>query len=315
MRIAILGSGSLGSLYAALLSRVSNVDLFVHGRGLHGAHMAAEGLHIEGEVDAFVSNSEVFFSLDEVGLPPVAIGSMDYVLLTGKAGQTLDLAKLSSQLLSPTGFALSLSNGLGHAETCRHVLGPHRVFAATSTHGAWRPSAGVVHWAGRGETVLGALPGGPGQDDAQPLLDALESAGLSPTWSSDGTGTVWRKVLLNIAINPIAALAGVENGELLKPDLFSAAFSAMLEGASVARQERVNLPSDEHLEHQLRQVLTATSSNLCSMLQDLRNGRMTEISVLNQAIVERGERAGIATPLNQMLSAMVTALHQQRGPN
>ena len=81
MRLAILGSGSLGSLYAALLSRVEGVELFVHGRGTHGAHMVAEGLHLEGESEYFVSNVDVFFSLDEVGLPPVALGTVDYVLL------------------------------------------------------------------------------------------------------------------------------------------------------------------------------------------------------------------------------------------
>ena len=311
MRVAILGSGSLGSLYAALLSRVEGVELLVHGRGTHGAHMAAEGLQLEGESVHFVSNADVFFSLDEVGLPPVAMGTIDYVLLTGKADQTLSLASLARKLLTPDGYALSLSNGLGHAEKCQDVLGPQRVFAATSTHGAWRPSPGTVHWAGKGETTIGALPGGPGQSEAQPLLDVLQHAGLSPEWSSDGVATVWRKVLLNIAINPIAALAGVENGELLRPDLFSSAFSTMLEGAAVARLERVSLPSNSELEEQLRHVLMATSSNMCSMLQDLRSGRKTEISVLNQAIVERGERAGIATPLNQMLVAMVTALHAE----
>ena len=311
MRVAILGSGSLGSLYAALLSRVEGVELLVHGRGTHGAHMAAEGLQLEGESVHFVSNADVFFSLDEVGLPPVAMGTIDYVLLTGKADQTLSLASLARKLLTPDGYALSLSNGLGHAEKCQDVLGPQRVFAATSTHGAWRPSPGTVHWAGKGETTIGALPGGPGQSEAQPLLDVLQHAGLSPEWSSDGVATVWRKVLLNIAINPIAALAGVENGELLRPDLFSSAFSTMLEGAAVARLERVSLPSNSELEEQLRHVLMATSSNMCSMLQDLRSGRKTEISVLNKAIVERGERAGIATPLNQMLVAMVTALHAE----
>ena len=311
MRVAILGSGSLGSLYAALLSRVEGVELLVHGRGTHGAHMAAEGLQLEGESVHFVSNADVFFSLDEVGLPPVAMGAIDYVLLTGKADQTLSLASLARKLLTPDGYALSLSNGLGHAEKCQDVLGPQRVFAATSTHGAWRPSPGTVHWAGKGETTIGALPGGPGQSEAQPLLDVLQHAGLSPEWSSDGVATVWRKVLLIIAINPIAALAGVENGELLRPDLFSSAFSTMLEGAAVARLERVSLPSNSELEEQLRHVLMATSSNMCSMLQDLRSGRKTEISVLNKAIVERGERAGIATPLNQMLVAMVTALHAE----
>ena len=309
MRIAILGAGSLGSLYAALLSQVEGVELFVHGRGIHGAHMAAHGLSVEGERVFFVSNEEVFFSLDEVGLPPSALASIDFILLTGKSDQTEMLAGLAQQLLSPEGYVLSLSNGLGHAELCQGVLGPHRVFAATSTHGAWRPKAGTVHCAGKGETVLGSLSGGPGLEEAQPFLSVLDQAGLSPQWSNDGTAIVWRKVLLNIAINPIAAIAGVNNGVLLRPDLFSSALSTMLEGASVARLERVILPDDSELEDQLRRVIHATSGNMCSMLQDLRNGRQTEIKVLNQAIVERGERVGIQTPLNQMLAAVITALH------
>ena len=309
MRIAILGSGSLGSLYAALLSQVEGVELLIHGRGSHGAHMAAHGLHLEGMSTLFLSNEEVFFSLEEVGIPPHALGTIDFALLTGKAGQTTYLAELAHQLLNDEGMALSLSNGLGHAEQCIEVLGPQRVFAATSTHGAWRPSPGVVHWAGKGQTVLGSLPGGPGETEAKPLLDVLFTAGLEPSWSSDGLATLWKKVLLNIAINPLAALAGVENGALLRPDLFSSAFSTMLEGAAIARIERVAIPDDAELEQQLRQVLTATSTNICSMLQDIRAGRMTEISTLNQAIVIRGERAGIATPLNQMLVAMVNALH------
>lgn len=311
MRIAILGSGSLGSLYAALLSQVEGVELLIHSRGSHGAHMAAHGLHLEGLATQFLSNKGVFFSLEEVGIPPHSFGTIDFALLTGKAGQTTYLAELAQQLLNDEGIALSLSNGLGHAEQCIEVLGPHRVFAATSTHGAWRPSPGTVHWAGRGETVLGSLSGGPGETEAKPLLDVLSIAGLEPSWSSDGLATLWKKVLLNIAINPIAALAGVENGALLRTDLFSSAFSTMLEGAAVARIERVAIPGDAELEQQLRQVITATSTNICSMLQDIRAGRITEISALNQAIVVRGERAGISTPLNQMLVAMVNALHSE----
>ncbi len=309
MRIAILGSGSLGSLYAALLSQVEDVELLIHGRGSHGAHMAANGLQLEGLETIFLSNAEVFFSLEEVGIPSEYLGTIDFALLTGKAGQTTYLAGLAHQLLSEQGMALCLSNGLGHAEKCIEILGPQRVFAATSTHGAWRPSPGCVNWAGKGKTVLGSLPGGPGEIEAKPLLEVFLAAGLEPSWSSDGLAALWNKVLLNIAINPIAALAGVENGALLSPDLFSSSFSTMLEGAAVARMERVILPDDAELEQQLRQVITATSTNICSMLQDIRAGRNTEISVLNQAIVTRGERAGIATPLNQMLVAMVTALH------
>ena len=119
------------------------------------------------------------------------------------------------------------------------------------------------------------------------------------------------KVLLNIAINPIAALSGVKNGELLKPNLFNAALETMLEGARIARQEGVPLPDDLELEQRLQAVLHATSENNCSMLQDVRTGRMTEIAFLNQAVVERGERIGMRAPMNQMLSAMIEALTPQ----
>ena len=69
MRVAVLGAGSLGSLYAALLSRVDDVELLIHSQGNHGAHMTADGLHLEGLENQFVSNQDVFFSLEEVGLP------------------------------------------------------------------------------------------------------------------------------------------------------------------------------------------------------------------------------------------------------
>jgi 2-dehydropantoate 2-reductase len=311
MRIAVLGAGSIGSLYAALLANVEGIELLVHGRGQHGAVMASEGLTIEGQTTSFISNKQVFFSLDEVGLPQLLRGAMDMVILAGKANHIQQLAEQARTLLALNGYALCLSNGLGHVERCVEVLGPQRVFAATTTHGAWRPKPGLVHWAGVGQTVIGSMPNGPGEVEARPLLDALQSAGLHPEWTSDGLAAVWRKVLLNISINPIASLAGVENGALLSQNLFSAATSTMVEGASVARMEGVSLPDDAQLEQNLRKVLEATSNNICSMLQDIRAGRKTEISVLNQAIVERGERAGIATPLNQMLSSMITALHLQ----
>ena len=91
--------------------QVDGVELFVHGRGIHGAHMAAEGLSVEGERDFFVSNDDVLFSLDEVGLPPAALGTLDFVLLTGKSDQIEMLAGLARQLLNADGYVLSLSNG------------------------------------------------------------------------------------------------------------------------------------------------------------------------------------------------------------
>ena len=308
MKIAILGAGSLGSLLAGFLSQDSQIELLVHSKGDHGAMMVAKGLEIQGEASIQVDSTDALFTLDEVGIPEQLDGSMDVVLLTGKAHSTPLLAKLANRLLRPAGIAMSLSNGLGHAEVLVAALGPHRVVCGTTTYAAWRPGPGVVHFAGHGQIVLGQLQGGPSALEVQPLIDAFTRSALSISWSEHGPSTVWMKVLLNIAINAIAALSGLKNGELLNPALFNAALETMLEGARVARQEGAILPDDLELEQQLQAVLHATSENNCSMLQDVRTGRMTEIAYLNQAVVERGERIGMRAPMNQMLSAMIEAL-------
>ena len=311
MRIAVLGAGSLGSLFAGLLAQHPDVKLLVHGKGDHGAMMVANGLEIQGEANMVISPDQAMFTLDEVGLPASLFGTLDVIVLTGKANSTDQLARIAHDLLHPQGVAVSLSNGLGHAEICASILGPHRVFTGTTTYAAWRPSPGVVHYAGRGNVVLGHLQGGPMLNQAQPFLDMLNSVGIESNWTENGPASVWMKVLLNIAINPIAALSGVENGSLLSPALFSAALETMLEGARIARQERVELPDDLELEQRLQHVLEATARNQCSMLQDIRAGRVTEIGYLNHAVVERGERVGLPAPMNHMLCAMIEALTPQ----
>jgi len=205
-----------------------------------------------------------------------------------------------------------LSNGLGHAEACGAVVGVHRVVAGTTTYAAWRPTPGRVQFAGKGNIILGKIQGGPSAMDVKPLLDLFEQANLAAEWTENGPAAVWMKVLLNIAINPIAAICGVANGALLEPGLFASSLETMLEGARIARQERIHLPNDLELETQLESVLKATAENHCSMLQDVRAGRKTEIEYLNQAVVQHGERIGVRAPMNQMLSAMIAALTPQQ---
>ena len=110
-----------------------------------------------------------------------------------------------------------------------------RVLGGSITHGAWRDGEGEVHWVGRGAIRLGNLDGGPPGDIAAGLVAALDDAGLEPIWSEDVQIIVWRKLLLNVAINPVCAIAGVRNGALAEvPELWEQAIAAMVEAAAVA---------------------------------------------------------------------------------
>ena len=137
----------------------------------------------------------------------------------------------------------------------------------------------------------------------------FEEANLNPKHHENASELVWEKVLLNLAINPIAALAGLKNGELLASELFNASMMVYREAVLVATMRGLSLSDDFTCETRLRSVLEMTGENTCSMLQDVKAGRTTEIGALNQVIVEMAESSGIAVPVNQMLTALVRACH------
>ena len=309
MRIGIIGAGSIGSLLVGCLSKTS-ANLLVYGRGLHAAHLTASGLTflVDGEDDVEISPSEWEMLLEEQGLPELVRSSCDTIIMTGKSSAFAEHLEVAKHLLHQEGFICTLANGLGHEERLVQAFGAHRVLAATTTHGAYRPEPGQVKWAGLGEINIGPFMHHHTQNSFKTLLQVLDEASLSPRWDDDGRVLLWNKMLLNIAINPIAGLLGKENGALLEPNIFESAVSVMLEGATIARAEGVRLDEDEVLIDRLRNVLEKTSANYCSMLQDIKAGRETEIIALNAEICRRGEMFGIPTPLNELLSTIIQNL-------
>ena len=157
---------------------------------------------------------------------------------------------------------------------------------------------------------MGHLDGGDAPDNSFALIEVFEDANLNPIWSDNVENIVWRKLLLNVAINPVCAIAGVRNGALLEiPELWDQAMSAMLEAAAVARTSGVDL-GDVDLQEHLRKVVEATSENRCSMLQDVMAGRATEIDSLCGAVIEIGESLGIPAPTNQSLHALIKGIER-----
>ena len=307
MQIGIIGTGSIGSLIAGCLAS-TDCRLLLYGRGLHAAELMVNGLTLSG-VKADQIGSDCWDVIpSEHPLPSTIHSSCDVVIFCGKPSTEVEFLRVGGHLLKSNGIAFSLSNGMGFEEKMVHAFGANRVLSATTTHGAYRPKAGHVEWAGKGQIMLGPFVHTHSFEDFQPLLSTLNKSGLSPIWVDDGRAALWNKMLLNIAINPIAAVVGKENSALLEPIIFDSVVALMLEGAKIARMEGIELENDEHLVNQLREVLVHTGSNYCSMLQDVRAGRPTEIEILSAEICRRGERLGVPTPLNQLMTSLIRQL-------
>ena len=295
MRIAVLGAGSIGCLIAAKLVEAGH-DVLVHARGEHGAMMAISGLKVSGIWDFEINPDQWTVSIDEAGIHPSLEKSFDQSIITCKAKDTEKLSQIAA--LITNGPVLSLQNGLGNLEILNRFVFENSAVGVT-TNAVKRTAPGQIEWVGCGSISLG---GAKGEQFAE-TLSMFEAE-----YSEDLSGIIWNKLLINVAINPLAAICGVLNGELRSEPLLSQAESTMIEAANVARLLGVEIAEDHILIQNLHSVLDSTAENECSMLADVKAGKETEIDVLCGQVVARGEKLGVPTPLNSMLLSQIKAL-------
>ena len=305
MRVAILGIGSIGGVILAGLAD-TELELVAVSRGSTAQALSSEGLVIhtpEGVIESIPPDRYELVDSESGPLPDSVVGSCQAAIICGKAYSTPILSQIADEILSDEGVAISIQNGMGHAQQISSRLGISRTLGGATTHGAWRDKDGI-HWVGRGSITMGSLDGESPDEITTSLMKALDVATLSPIWTPDISKAVWQKLLINIAINPICSISGVRNGALLENDLWEQSQEILQESLSVAQASGINITGPE-IQNLLIEVVEATSGNRCSMLQDLMAGRRTEIDSLCGYVIRMGESLGIPTPLNSMLRALV----------
>jgi 2-dehydropantoate 2-reductase len=294
--ILIVGSGSMACLFAARLSAAG-----VAVTMLAGWPAGLEALRRDGVTVVEADGSERSYPV-EVTADPVDCTGARFALVLVKSWQTERAALQLEDCLAAGGVALTLQNGLGNREKLAEHLGGQRVALGVTTFGANLIGPGRVRPAGDGVISLGA----------HPLMDRmaviLRSCGFPVEMSPDPSGLLWGKLVINAAINPITALLGITNGELLeRPSARALLASVAQEVAAVAAAHGVRLPYPDPVEA-VEVIAQRTAANRSSMLQDVTRGAPTEIDAICGAIVDAGERTGVPTPVNRTLGQLVKAL-------
>lgn len=235
---------------------------------------------------------------------PIECRGIKQSILLEKSWQTAKAAQLLRQCLSPDGVALTLQNGLGNYEMLAEALGKERVALGTTTTGATLLGPGLAKAAGEGEISI--------QEHTRsgPLCNALRSAGFKVNVVHDALALIWGKLVVNSAINPLTALLGVPNGELLqRPAARLLLRDLAQETAAVAQAEGVSLGFSD-AAGMVEEVAHRTAGNYSSMLQDVRRAAPTEIEAICGAVSRAGRRHDIPTPLNDMCLRLVQAMVQ-----
>jgi len=313
LRVAILGTGALGGVIAGCLAD-TGAELVCVSRG-GTAEILQSGLTIftpEGAVEMIPGDRYSVIDSDVGPLDEGVCNSCDVAIIAGKADSTSALSSIAEDILTDGGFVVSIQNGLGNAGIIASRVGWRRVVGGSTTHSAWRDGGGGVHWTGRGSFSIGSMDGSDPKPIEAEFVSLLDEAELNPVWSSEINKEIWRKLLINVAINPICAIAGIKNGGLLEiPELWAQSLEAMREAESVARASGVELGAID-IEDYLKQVVIATADNRVSMLQDIMAGRRTEIDAICGAVISKGEECGIQTPRNEVLLALVKGIEMSQ---
>jgi 2-dehydropantoate 2-reductase len=294
--ILILGTGALACLFAARYS-AAGVPVTLLGTWPEGL----DAIRRQGVRLVEADGREQAYPVQAVDNPQACAGARQVLVLV-KSWQTGRAARQLAGCLSEDGLALTLQNGLGNREVLEQALGASRVALGVTTVGANLLGPGRVRPAGEGTITLGE------HARIVPMAEALRKAGFTVESTSDPTSLLWGKLVINAAINPITALLGVANGELLeRPEARLLAAAAAREAAEVALAQGIRLPYPDP-EAAVEGVAVRTAVNRSSMLQDVQRGAPTEIDAICGAIVLAGEQCGVPTPVNRTLWLLVKAM-------
>jgi len=302
MRVCIVGCGAVGSLFAAALAQLHDVEVWAYDASQpHVDAINANGLTLSGAGDV---HATLRATTDAAELPPC-----DFGIVATKAMHTGAAIEATAHAFAG-GCVATVQNGIGNEE----VLAEHveRVIRGTTFPAGKILEPGHVQWDVKGDTTLGPFEPQPAPfAEVERLADACTRGGMPTHAVADARGPQWRKVIFNAATNPVGALTGLTHGRVCeRPDLRALVSGLVDEGKAVAAVQGIELDSDpeELIDYSAQKEVAY--EHKASMLQDVEARRPTEIDYLNGGIVRFGREHGVPTPLNESIWALVKGVEQ-----
>ena len=291
MKVAVVGPGAMGCLFAAKLTKSGAHTTLVDYRTDRAARLQKSGITVEESGGTFTAKPSVS--------PHIPEGQHLVIVLT----KAYSLKNLQFRDSNPI---LSLQNGLGNIETLCSMVGSARVLAGVTCEASTLLSEGHVKHVAAGPTIIGSWT----SCSPNVAQEALEKAGFQIEVTESPGQRVWEKVAINAAINPLTALLGVPNGKLLEMrEVRQLMRDLVVETAKVAATEGYKFGYS--LVERTEEVCRETADNISSMLQDVRAGKRTEIDSISGEVLRRAQLASLPTPRTRVVWQLIKGLEQR----
>jgi 2-dehydropantoate 2-reductase len=306
VKIAIVGCGAMGSVYAGLFASAGHEVWAIDRWREHVEAMQKNGLRLEGRSgDRTVKVNATTDAKDA--------GPCDLVILATKAMHVAPAAESVKALLGGGTPVLSIQNGLGGPETAAEILGRERVMVGVvGGFGASMKGPGHAHHNGMELVRLGEF-GGPITARLKKVEETWRGAGFTVKVFDDIDQLVWEKLICNCAYSGPCALAdGTISHVLGDPDLSKVSAACASEGYAVAMKKGVKLGFSDPVAY-VRDFGAKIPNARPSVLLDLMAKRLSEIDVINGSIPRVGKQVGVVAPVNETVTALVKAKERALG--
>jgi len=302
MHVVIVGAGAMGRFLGGMLGRGGHEVTFVE--------------RDPGLVDVLNERGIQFIELGTSGTEPYltvktrattdgrSIQTCDLSILAVKNYSTASAVRSINQLVTAEAPILTIQTGLGNIETMAEIVDIGNVLGGVTYHGATSLHGSSVRHAGTGMTFIGEINFA-GKERAEGIKAVFDASDIQTRVTDNVLGYVWAKAVVYSAVNPLTALLRLKNGQLTeKMESIALAKRLIDEGKQVAQAYGIEM-SPEDLYDSLLEVCRRTSENLSPMLQDILNGRRTEIESLNGAIHVMGKKRGLSVSTHQTMTELI----------
>ena len=308
MKIVVLGAGALGCALGSVLTEGGHEVWLVNRGQEHVDAMNRHGLKVrENGVDRFV---KVHAASTCTGVD-LTSGAIELIIVLVKSFHTKEAIESAKHILSRETLVLSLQNGLGHEDILSEIVGEERVLAGKTYAGGVLLGAGhIISGTKAKETHIGELNGSK-SSRVNRIAEVFNQAGLITYVSENIMGTIWDKLLVNVATGALSGITRLPYGELYRlTEVETCAIAAVAEAMAVAKVKGIKLSVTDPKQPWVKAASGLPYEFKASMLQSLEKRSITEIDFVNGAVVRLGGLLGVPTPVNQTLLACMKGIER-----
>ena len=305
MRILVMATGAVGGYFGALLARSGNRVSFV-ARGDNLAAIRTGGLRVQSVTsgDFVVEEADVTDQLD-------GSWSADLVLFCVKGYQSDVAIEAIRPAVGASTAILTLQNGLGSGDRLSDAFAAEAVLLGAAYVEAERRGPGVFAELGGTCRIVFGEPDGTRSARGLNVLETLNAAGIDAVLSEDPTLALWNKLAFICALSGMTCICRASFSEVMdNAGTADLTRQVVEEAAAVGRALGVKLAPDL-VEQTMLGFQRDKEELVSSMYGDLVAGKPLELDNLNGAVSSLGKQHGVATPVNDLITACLTISHRR----